>query len=62
MIFQDKSYTNGSYSYISEKFEKEVSTWAMGGHYLLKSEEIKYRSAINIVRNSVVQKTSRVYF
>jgi len=33
--FQDKSYTNGSYSYIPEKFKKEVSTWAMDGHYLI---------------------------
>lgn len=24
----------------------------MDGHYLLKSEEIKYQSAINIVRNN----------
>jgi len=41
MIFQDKSYTNGFYSYTLEKFKKEVTTWAMDGHYLLKSEEIK---------------------
>lgn len=34
----------------------------MDGHYLLKSEEIKYQSAINIVTNIVLQKHAESTF
>jgi len=34
----------------------------MDGHCLLKSEEIKYQSAINIMRNNVVQQQTESTF
>lgn len=34
----------------------------MDGHYSLKSEEIKYHSAINIMRNNVLQKQAKSTF